>query len=319
MRIRTFSVGVLASAVAAGSGVFISAQSANATDLLAAARTAISGTKLDAVKTLIVEATIQRNVGAARMTSEVEILLDLPAKYLRSDVSTGPMAMPFTMGFDGDKVIRPAHATSMAGGGMMIRMGGGPLPTPEKLDPEQQARMDEQLLRTARADISRLMLGWFATAHPALNARYTYAGEAESPDGKAHVIDATSGDGFKARLFIDQETKLPLMLTYQGPQPRVITAGPMGRGARPGAAYAGERREMTEEERNKARQHQIEELRKQPPEMVELSLFFDEWRDAGGVKFPHSIRRAQGGTTSEEWTVNRVRINPKIDAKKFEG
>ena len=29
------------------------------------------------------------------------------------------------------------------------------------------------------------MLGWFAMAHPALNAQYTYAGEAESPDGKA--------------------------------------------------------------------------------------------------------------------------------------
>ena len=43
------------------------------------------------------------------------------------------------------------------------------------------------MLRSARADISRLMLGWFAAAHPSLDAQYTYAGEAESPDGKADV------------------------------------------------------------------------------------------------------------------------------------
>ena len=30
-------------------------------------------------------------------------------------------------------------------------------------------------------------------------------------------------------------------------------------------------------------------------------------------------RRATGGDTNEEWTVNKVKINPKIDPKKFEG
>ena len=91
------------------------------------------------------------------------------------------------------------------------------------------------MLRNARADISRLMLGWFASTHPALAAEYTYAGEAESPDGKADVIDAKNADGFSARLFIDRESHLPLMVTYQGPQPRMITAGgPPGAG--PGAA-----------------------------------------------------------------------------------
>ena len=39
------------------------------------------------------------------------------------------------------------------------------------------------------------------------------------------MIDVKNADGFSARLFIDRETQLPLMVTYQGPQPRVITAG----------------------------------------------------------------------------------------------
>ena len=99
-----------------------------------------------------------------------------------------------------------------------------------------------------------MMLGWFGTAHPALQATYTYAGEAESPDGKAHVIDVKNADGFAARLFIDQNNYLPLMVTYKGRQPRVMTSGgPMYTNA---AAAAASRRTQTkradaDEERKK--------------------------------------------------------------------
>ena len=63
----------------------------------------------------------------------------------------------------------------------------------------------------------------------------------------------------------------------------------------------------------------MQELRSQPPAMVEFTLFFDDWREVGGIKFPHKIRRASAGSTNEEWTVGKVKVNPKIDAKKFEG
>ena len=315
MRIRMFCTGMLAAALtAAGAG----AQGDKAADVLAAARKAIGDGKVDRVRTLSVEATVQRNVNTMQTSSDVEILLELPDKYLRSDTGSGPMMMAFTSGFNADKVIRPANATMLPGGGLMIRMGGGPQPPVEKPSPEEQARMDAQLLRNARGDISRLMLGWFAAAHPAIDARYTYAGEAESPDGKAHVIDAKSDDGFSARLFIDQQTMLPLMVVYQGPQPRVITAGgPAGSGQAP-----RERREMSNEEGTRMRDaaaQQIQEMQRQPPAMAEFTLFFEDWRDAGGVKFPHKIRRAMAGTTHEEWTINKVRVNPKIDPKKFDG
>ena len=303
-----------------------------ATEVLAAARKAIGDRKLDALKTLTVEAQVQRNVGAMQMAADTEILLELPDRYLRADTSGGPMSGGFTSGFDGDKVIRPAGANmSMAGGGMVIRMGGpgGPVPPGEKPSPEEQERIDKTLLRNSRAELSRLMLGWFAAAHHSLNAEFTYAGEAESPDGKADVIDVKNADGFNARLFIDRETRLPLMVTYQGPQPRMVTAGgPMRQAAQPPPGshntpqQAPERREMTDEERKKAQeeaQKQIESLRNQPPAMAEFTLFFDDWRDVGGIKFPHKLRRAMSGTTNEEWTVGKVKVNPKIDPKKFEG
>ena len=217
-----------------------------AAEVLAAARKAIGDKKLDALKTLAVEAQVQRNVGATQLTTDTEILLELPDRYLRADTSSGPMSGGFTSGFNGDKVIRPAGASmAMAGGGMVIRMGGpgGPMPPAgEKPSPEEQERMDKAMLRSSRAELSRLMLGWFAAAHPSLGVEFTYAGEAESPDGKADVVDAKNADGFNARLFIDRETRLPLMVIYQGPQPRVVTAGgPIRQAAPPAAAGHGTR------------------------------------------------------------------------------
>ena len=322
MRSRMVTASILAIAAVATAAQIVAAED-KAAEVLAAARKAIGDKKLDGLKSLSVEASVQRNVNTMQLTSDVEILIDLPDRYLRSDSSSGPMAMGMRVGFNGDKVIRPANSSFTSGGGMIIRMGaGGPMPGGgEKLSVEEQEKIDKQMLRSYRTELSRLTLGWFGTTHPALNAQYSYAGEAESPDGKAHVIDAKNADGFSARLFIDQATSLPLMVTYQGPQPRMITSGgPMRIQA--GQAPAGERREMSDEDRKKAREaaeKQIREMQQQPPTMVEFTLFFDDWREVGGMKFPHKLRRASAGVTNEEWTINKVRINPTIDAKKFEG
>jgi len=59
------------------------------------------------------------------------------------------------------------------------------------------------------------------------------------------------------------------------------------------------------------------EMRRQPPVMVDYTLFFEDWQPVDGVRFPHKIRRAAAGATTEEWTVTKVQINPKIDQKRF--
>jgi hypothetical protein len=317
---RDVTHGIIALAFTLTGGI-LTAQD-KATEVLAAAHKALGDKKLDALKTLSVEATLQRNVGERQMSSDIELLLELPDKYARSDTPTGGgFVIGGTTGFNGDKAILPANTAPAMGGGMIIRMGGpgGVFSTNpgEKPTPEQQEQMNRTMLRNARVELSRLMLGWFAMAHPSINAQFTYAGEAESPDGKAHVIDVKGSEGFAARLFIDEQTNLPLMVTYQAPQPRMMTfGGPAGRmGGAPG-------HQLTDEERKKIREDaekQIQELQKQPPTMVDYTLFVDDWRSVDGVKFPHSIRRASTGTTNEEWTVSRVKVNPKIDPKKFEG
>ncbi|HEX6323480.1 MAG TPA: hypothetical protein VFZ36_07130, partial [Vicinamibacterales bacterium] len=192
-----------------------------AAEVLAAMRQAIGAGKLESLRTFSLEAATARNVGERQLTSDVELYLDLPDRYLRVENFSAPIARTTQMGFNGDTVIRPAAGMAMGGmpvvvhsaggaggGGAMVTtriqmadgaMGGG---ASGEMTPEQRAMMDASIIRNQRVDLSRLMLGWFGTAHPALKATYTYAGEAESPDGKAHVISIKADGGFDAKLFV---------------------------------------------------------------------------------------------------------------------
>jgi hypothetical protein len=282
---------------------------------------------------LSVTAKVQRNSGNFQSSTDVELLFEMPDKYVRTDMmGGGPMSVPLSTGFSGDKAIMPPGMRVMPGGGMMMTMSmggpGGHTAPEEKPTPEQLEQVNKASLRNYRQEISRLMLGWFGSTHPAMKATYTYVGEAESPDGKAYVIDVKDEDGFASRLFIDQNSKLPLMVTFQGRAPRVMnmSGGPAGttRVAGNVQVQSGQPgRQLTEEEVKKLRedaQKQMDALKngldKAPT--VEISMFFEDWKEVDGINFPHTIRRASEGNTTEEWAINKVKVNPKIDAKKFE-
>lgn len=298
MDMRTTGMAVVA-ALALGSGAAFG-QDARTVEVLAKTRSALGGATLDAMRTFSLEAETERNVGPAQMAGEVELLLDLPDKYLKSEESRVPMPMLMTSGFNGEKAIIPAGASMGPGGAMMvIRMGPGGPPAPDapKMTDEQKQELNAVSLRNARVELSRLMLGWFASAHPSLNAKLTYAGEAESPDGRAHVIDVTGADGFEARLFINQNNHLPLMVTYKARAPRMVTS-------------TGPREASAHGEAEARRQAETSPL-------VEFALYFDDWRQVTGITFPHVLRRASAGETVEEWTISKVAVNPAIDAKRF--
>jgi hypothetical protein len=320
----------LAAAIAFARPVaFVAQEAGKAADILAMARKAIADKKLESLKTFTVQSGMQRNIGNMTVNSDIEILVELPDKFLKTETSSGGgmvMAGAGVSGFNGDRLLQKAGAGGFPGGGMIFRVGGAPGPVPvansEKPTPEQLEQLNQAMLRSARTDASRLMLGWFAMAHPSINAQYTYLGEAESPDGRAYVIEVKSGDSFDARLFIDEQTNLPLMVTYRAPQPRMVQAGAGQQTAGGGGHVVTQtaQRPASDEERKNAMadaQKQMREPQRLPPVMADYTLFFEDWRDAEGMKFPFRIRRAMGRDTTEEWTVSKIKVNPKIDPKKF--
>ena len=195
----------------------VSQRSGRAADILTAAGKAIAGGKLDALRTLTVQADVRRNAGSMQIGADTTIFVELPDKYAQ--------------------VI-----TTNAGPGMVVAGGG----------------------RTG-----------FNGDHP--------------------LHRASTGGMPKGAMVV--------RTTYRAAQPRVFN-----RTIGTGSGHTVSQAELTK---------QLQEMQQQEPVMADYSMYFEDWRDAGGGKFPFRMRRAMGGTTTEEWSISKVRINPKIDPKTF--
>jgi hypothetical protein len=175
------------------------------------------------------------------------------------------------------------------------------------IDPpgDDPARIKQALHRN-RAEVARLLLGVLGSTQAEFPVTYTHAGIAESADGKADMIDVKGPDGFAARLFLDVQTHLPLMLTYSAPEPRVVM-----RTAERGRAgtNAEAERERAETERRQAEAA--------PQKMIEYRVFFSDYRDVGSLRLPHKISRGTAQKTTEEWEVKSYKINPALKADRF--
>jgi hypothetical protein len=247
--------------------------------------------------------------GSSQSTGKIEIDLDLPDRYLRSDVGATGLAMTRTEGFEG---ARPFLELVPNNPGVRVQADN-----PAK-DPERA----KAALRRSSTELARLLIGLTGAAQPGFPVTFSYGGQAESPDGKADVIDASGPDGFKLRMFVDVETHLPLMMTYFEPEPRMVTRtmtrDGAARGSAPAAvnAPAGNVPGLTPEQ-----QAELDKQRKEaaaaPVKMIEQRLFFSDHRKVDGVSLPHRIARGTAEKTTEEWDVTSVKLNPSFKADRF--
>jgi len=239
---------LLVSAFVAAVAVFAQSAAPDPATILAATREALGGEKkLSAVKTLVATGRTQQVRGNNLVPIEFEIDVELPDKYVRKDEIPAQESGPSTAGFSGEKLIQASAPT-------------------------------------VRQDFARLMLGLFATSFAGYPLTFSYVGQAEAPQGKADVLDAKGAPNVTLRLFVDQATHLPIMVTWQAPPP-------LARGAQPAAPAAAPQ---------------------------ENRLFFADYRDVDGMKWPFRLRRAQGADTVEETVFDRFKVNAKIDARKFQ-
>jgi hypothetical protein len=258
--------------------------------------------------------------GGAQMTGKIEIDLALPDRYLRSDVGGGGFTLTRTEGFEG---VRPFIEVTGNSPGMRV-MAESPAADPTR---------SKLALKRSNAELARLLLGLVGTTQPNFPVTYAYGGVAESPDGKADIIDVTGPEDFKVRMYVDTESHLPLMLTYMEAEPRIMTRSFTrdGSGA-PGGGQAGTRvaasggghtvvgrgdaPELSPEQRA-----ELEKARKEaeatPPKMVEYKLFFSDYKKVDGLSMPHRIARGTGDQTVEEWDVTSYKVNPTFKGDHF--
>ncbi len=279
-------------------------------DILQQARAALGGeAKLSSLQALSLEGPFRREMGPRQMEGTVVLTLVLPDRMHRSEDMElpGGASVERISVLAGDEAWDDVQNRGGIGGGMQImtqfRGPGG-----QQMDPHA---MEQARLRRMKAEMQRWMLALLAAADQPL----THAGVAESPEGKADVLELKDERGQPLRLFIDQRTHLPLMLSFQEIRPRIIrTGGPGGRGpggpGGPGRPGGGQRPDPEEVRRR------IET--EGPPKPSTVNLYLGEYRDVDGVMLPRRVTQSIDGQPSEEWTLEKVKVNPAIKPEMFE-
>ena len=315
------------------------ATSGEAAAILSAAREALGGdARISSVKSVVANGRTRQVQGDNLVPIEFEISIELPDKYVRTDEIPARESGPNSRGFNGDGLIQvgdapgggrrggpppggggPPAAAPRAGGAPPAREGGGDRgrgpagPPPNPTIPVKQ-------------DFAKLTLGMFATSFSSYPLTFGFAGQAEAPEGKADVLDVKGAGNFSARLFIDNKTHLPLMLSWTTP-PNLVAVVAGGKPPEnlppgsitfetpvpPGASATPEQRTQFEQDALAAREKAMKSAKP-----TENRIYYADYRDVNGHKFPFRIRRAVGATTVEETVFDRFRINAKIDARKFE-
>jgi hypothetical protein len=272
--------------------------------LLAAMRQALGGDKVERVTTLTATGEFRRIMGEREMNGDLTIEVIAPDKFKRTE----DMGIPGGPQFSRTTVLNGTEFwedSTNRGGGNFMRFGGpggpggqgGPGgPGGQGPSEEDRQRFRQMQQRRLTGELQRdllLLLG--RTSAPA-----SYVGEAEASDGKADVIEVKPEGTAPMRLFLDQTTHMPLMLTYTGVMPRMVVR--QANGPQP-----------TPEEMRK----RWEEARRQPPQEVTFEVHLEEYKEVSGVMLPHRFTQSVEGKPTEEWTVTSYKVNPNLKPESF--
>jgi hypothetical protein len=276
-----------------------------AQEILKQAREAVGGEqRLQKLKALHINGQYRRVFGERQIAGDREISIALPNKYLVEDsMNPGGLstAMINTRALNGDQAW---SGTSGGGGGMVFRMGG---PGGQQASPEQ---LEAMLRRIYRAEFARYVLAMTLAPPASLAVEYKYAGDSDVDGEPADVLDVSGPDQFSVRLFFDKKSHLPLLLSYRGPKPRMITmTGPAGSGPR------------KPEDRQKAREEAEKKMQAEGPgtrEEVDFYIRLSDHKKVDGLMLPFKLTFLTESEVSEEFEISKYQLNPQFKADKFE-
>jgi hypothetical protein len=263
--------------------------------------------KVAGLKTLTAEGPFRRSMGGRDMEGTLVVTLGRPDKMHRlEEMQMGGMVggplIERTMAVSGATSWEDTQNRGGMGGGMRIVMQQGPGPGGGQMT---EAQINEARTRRMRVQMYRLTAALLADA----GTQWVDAGVAESPEGKADILETKEETGRTLRLFIDQATNLPLMVQYQDPKPVVMMQGGRGPGG-PGGPPPGPRAPMSEEDVQK----RMEEMRRNPPPLGTYAMHLSDFKKVDGIMLPHKIETSLDGEPNEEWTIEKFKVNASVKA-----
>lgn len=279
-------------------------KAAKAQELMKQCRSALGS---DKVKSLSIAGTSRQKMGEMETGGDLELEMLMPDKLYKATVMTmmGSIEITRMEVLNGENVWTDMQNNAGGGGHVVFRAAGSVNGNPADAQKAQQMFV--------RQEWTRVLLGLLGQGPSSVPLELSYGGEAEAPDGVADIIEVKSkGIGLDAKLFLDQKTHRPLMLSYLGRKPvaRVMT--------RPMTTDGPQKKspEELEKEMKDAREKAMAQAAAEP--MVEIQLRYEDYQAENGVTLPHRISRTVDGQVTEEWALTKFKINPNIKADKFE-
>ena len=287
---RTACLVLCAAAMYAASAALVAQDASKGTALLMEARRALGGEeKLRAIRALDVRGDFKRAAGQMSLEGELQLRLETPDRLRRDEDLSLPGGGPAVIRTEVLNGSTVWDDISGGGGAFVARFGRG---GPAAIDP---VPLEEAQRRARQIELSRFTLVWLLT----VDGDASWIATAESPDGKADVIEITAANRPATRLFLDQTTHMPLMITWQGAAPQLIARGRGGRGGQRGDGPPPD-----------AQQPRVQQ-------QATLQMTLGNYKTVNGVKLPHLITRGVNDMTIEEWTIDSYRVNPSFKSDVF--
>lgn len=143
-------------------------------------------------------------------------------------------------------------------------------------------------------ELFRTTFSLLLTAPEGLSASFSYVGE-ESVDGALCNVIAANDGGSTFKLYVDKQTNLPRMMSYQAPRPLLV--------------------KMTKDAPDT--DVKVFSAKLDAPEMADFQVKFSDFRTVGGLQLPHRWTQTVGGKADETIDITGYEINPANIADKF--
>lgn len=142
--------------------------------------------------------------------------------------------------------------------------------------------------KMVRIEFNQMMLSWLLTPPPNLQVEYFFERDIAIKDGKADIIRVMGPDNFVMWLLISQTSHRPVGFVYRTLAPRPPQQG------------VTDAREAQE------------------PKVMDIQVFFEDYKALGNVQWPHHITKISNGQMLEDLKISKIKVNEKLKDKKFE-